>query len=205
MTQLAEDDREMWDRQPDETAAAFAAFGVYLDLGPGRSLAAAYRKHRGKPEALKPSGRFEAWARHHDWKERADAHDLHVRREKVRAFVALDLCEQLDELRADTVHSANELARLGHLFLEAAILMTERYLRQFEDPDFCPTARDLRQLALAAQQIGVHAVEMKGTAIGVHQLLEWMTTGFPMEFESIDARPDRAGARRSLLPKKGEA
>lgn len=201
-----DDGRRTWDRQPGETAAAFAAFVVYLDAGPGRTLAAAYRKHRGKPDALRPSGRFEAWARDHDWKGRADAHDLHLRREKVRAFVALDIGEQLDEFRADMAHFADEQIRLSRQLIDIAQQMTERYLRRFDDPDFYPSARDVRQLALAARDIGEHSINAKGAALGVDQMLRWMQDGAPMGFAAdIGAPPSRAGARRSLLPKKGEA
>ena len=35
------DDRQPWDRQPDEPPKAFAKFAVFRDLGPSRTLAAA--------------------------------------------------------------------------------------------------------------------------------------------------------------------
>ncbi len=38
---------QAWTRRPGETSAAYAAFCTYRDLGPGRSLDAAYCQAKG--------------------------------------------------------------------------------------------------------------------------------------------------------------
>jgi hypothetical protein len=40
---MAEPERKPWEQRPDEPEAAFVRFLIYLNLGPGRSLNAAYR------------------------------------------------------------------------------------------------------------------------------------------------------------------
>jgi len=62
----------MFEQQPRETAKAFEAFKLYLELGPARSLAAVSRK-LGKSEGL-----IERWSRHHHWGERVDEHGKHI-------------------------------------------------------------------------------------------------------------------------------
>ena len=57
-----------FEQQPKETAKAFEAFSLYLELGPARSLAAVARK-LGKSEGL-----IERWSRRHHWGERIDEH-----------------------------------------------------------------------------------------------------------------------------------
>lgn len=60
-----------WDRQPDETSKAYAAFVTFRDIGPSRSLPEAYRKHTGKQTA-RAGGTWGVWYRKHHWKERAE-------------------------------------------------------------------------------------------------------------------------------------
>jgi len=43
---------EAWDRQPGETAKAYAAFGLYRDLGPSRSAAKVREKYGKNLRAL---------------------------------------------------------------------------------------------------------------------------------------------------------
>ena len=59
----------LWDRQPSETAKAYAAFLLYRDLPAiDRSVAAAWgRKEGGK--------QWERWCTSHDWVNRAAEHD----------------------------------------------------------------------------------------------------------------------------------
>ncbi len=68
--------KEPWDRRRDEPAKAYSAFEIYLNLPPGqRTLKAAYRLHTGNEDAASPADSFKAWARRHDWEERALAYD----------------------------------------------------------------------------------------------------------------------------------
>lgn len=61
-----------YERKPDESAKAFAAFTTYAHLGPKRSLAAVGQT-LGKSQGL-----IERWSRRHDWVNRVRAHDGHL-------------------------------------------------------------------------------------------------------------------------------
>src|SRR5258706_12618510 len=61
-----------FEQLPMESAKAFAAFSVYLSLGPERSLAEVGRK-LGKSESL-----LERWPRKFDWAGRVQAHAAHL-------------------------------------------------------------------------------------------------------------------------------
>src|SRR4051794_26353772 len=59
--------RQVFEQQPKESAKAFAAFSVYLNMGPERSLAAV-GKELGKSEGL-----IERWSAKFDWPARVQA------------------------------------------------------------------------------------------------------------------------------------
>jgi hypothetical protein len=65
-----------WDRQPGESLVAFAAFRVFRDLGPARTVDAAFdacvRSPRNRRRAL---GRWHERRRRFHWIERATAWD----------------------------------------------------------------------------------------------------------------------------------
>ena len=68
-------DINLWDRQPGETAKAYAAFLLYRDLPPvDRSIVAAVAQHRylgGKASVRN----WETWSSLYNWSERATEHD----------------------------------------------------------------------------------------------------------------------------------
>ena len=62
-------DRKPWERQPGETAKAFAAFLLYRDMpAVDRSVAAAWGRKKGGKQG-------ERWCTSHDWVNRAAEHD----------------------------------------------------------------------------------------------------------------------------------
>ena len=62
-------ERKPWERQPGETAKAYAAFLLYRDLPAiDRSVAAAWGRKKGRK-------RVERWCTAHDWVNRAAEHD----------------------------------------------------------------------------------------------------------------------------------
>lgn len=70
------DRRRAWDRRPDETAAAFAAFGAYKDLGVGRrSVRLAWEARTGRSRGVLAPTRWRAWSKQHQWPERARCWD----------------------------------------------------------------------------------------------------------------------------------
>jgi hypothetical protein len=85
----------LWERRPDETEAAFAAFGAYREAGPSRNLAAVARALH-KHESL-----LRRWAARHRWRERAWAWDVSQAREEeatVRQHCAGVLRERLEDV-----------------------------------------------------------------------------------------------------------
>ncbi len=61
-----------FEQQAKESAKAFAAFSIYLNMGPERSLALAAEK-LGKSKRL-----LEKWSRRFDWPSRVQAHAAHL-------------------------------------------------------------------------------------------------------------------------------
>ncbi len=73
-----------FEQQPKESAKAFAAFSLYLSLGPERSIRVVGERLR------KSAGLMERWSRRFDWPARAKAHAAHlamVEREASEALV----------------------------------------------------------------------------------------------------------------------
>ena len=71
-----------WERQKGESAQAFEAFSLYLDLGTERSIRAVSQK-LGKSKTL-----IDRWSRTNNWVERCRAWDNHLQREAKKAAVA---------------------------------------------------------------------------------------------------------------------
>lgn len=64
---------QLWDRKPEESAKAYAAFTVYRDLGPSRTLrAAAKALQRGR-------SLLDHWSARYGWVVRAEAYDAQQR------------------------------------------------------------------------------------------------------------------------------
>ena len=77
-----------WERMPDEGKKPWAAFLVFLRLGPDRSLERAYNEHMGRPPgAGRASGRWNKWMADWAWQSRATAWDAHLDSESRRGLV----------------------------------------------------------------------------------------------------------------------
>jgi hypothetical protein len=75
-----EDDVRPWDRRPNETVKAYAAFQTYLDQGVDRSYVCVAK-------ALGRSGTWiEQWGRKHEWPARAAAWDSMPRHKLEEAY-----------------------------------------------------------------------------------------------------------------------
>ena len=77
-----------WDRLPEESPQAYAAFRAYRDLGEGRSFIATARA-LGRADSL-----VRRWATRHDWRARARAWDL-VQARQDEAAIRLERDEAL--------------------------------------------------------------------------------------------------------------
>lgn len=154
------DGPEPWEKRPDETGRAYAAFRLYRDLGPARRLADvpgfAARTLRG-------------WQTTHRWNERAQAWDLeayrlddarrleqirsmdetHARAARVLITTGLRAMQNLDQL---TPHQAARFVDLGTR-LERATLLGEHLTPAPpvaavpDDDDLSPLERIARELA----------------------------------------------------------
>lgn len=70
---------EAYDRQEGESSKAFAAFCSYRDLGPSRSVDAAYCLHSGaEPGTKQASGNFKRYATTQNWVERSAKFDAAI-------------------------------------------------------------------------------------------------------------------------------
>ena len=70
---------EIWERQKNESSKAYAAFCVYRDLGPERSLDKALSEANKKPTNRRHWSR---WMEKYRWYERAQAYDDYIERKK---------------------------------------------------------------------------------------------------------------------------
>lgn len=144
-----------WDRQPDETAPAWAAFQTYRDMAPGdRSISA----------ALEASGRkagnqrlFETWSSRHGWPSRVAAWDAHLDR-LAQARIAKTVTERAERqaklgrnLQAIAALPANELARR----LEAGTLDLKAL-----------TAKELMDLSARLATAAKQGADIENLAVG---------------------------------------
>lgn len=70
-----------WERQKGESAQAFEAFFLYLEMGAGRSIRAVSQE-LGKSKTL-----IDRWSRTHNWVERCRAWDNHIQHEAKKAAI----------------------------------------------------------------------------------------------------------------------
>ncbi len=103
----------IFEQQPKESAKAFAAFSLYRDMGPERSLAAVAVK-LGKSKVM-----MEKWSSKFDWPARVAAHGAHlaiVEREAAEAVVrekGVDWARRYNELRESEWKARCELVDLA--------------------------------------------------------------------------------------------
>ncbi|HEU0298874.1 MAG TPA: hypothetical protein VFR37_05450 [Longimicrobium sp.] len=178
-----------WDRLQGETSRAFAAFEVYRELGPTRSMSAAVAAYRAKygkaPKGREKSRRreqggnggetgarkipshWEVWAAQYTWRDRA---------------AKWDAAQVLEERRrAEDAHKAkvdaylNRQQRLAAAATEATIGMLgmiNRTLKQMTSrEEMMLPAKQLPQFVRAAAAISETTTNAEAQAIGVEQLL----------------------------------
>lgn len=92
-----------WERRRGESARAYAAFCVYRDLGPGRSLNLAYGEWRRAlgftGDTAKAAGYWAGWSSGFEWVARAAAYDEHL--EALRRAAREDALARLEQRRLD--------------------------------------------------------------------------------------------------------
>jgi len=137
-----------WERQPNETAAAFAAFESYRALGPKRGL-------RGLAAALPEQSRrhlrtLEQWSKRYGWVERIKAIDddnARIEREAIEAqaeIQAVAWAKAREPIRREAWRISEELLEMAREFLQ-------RWKRSTRPPAFDSVVRAF-ELALRCKQ-----------------------------------------------------
>lgn len=104
-----------WHKQPKETSKAYQAFSTYLELGPSRSVDAAYRKAKGKQNVRAPSG-WQHWYDLNTWRDRAEAYDQHL------ALLEFQNAEIATKQKAEAALARKEKLLQAELELAARLL-----------------------------------------------------------------------------------
>ena len=129
---------------PKETAKAFAAFKVYAELGPERSIAKTGER-LGKNRVT-----LEEWSAKNDWIERAKAYDAgqaaleQAALAKAAAKRGVDWARRAQELRGAEGEMAKRLLEGGRVLLERLLARQERKL----------TGSDVARLLEVASKLG---------------------------------------------------
>lgn len=132
-----------FEQQPKESAKAFAAFSLYLNLGPERSLAAVGRK-LGKSGAL-----LERWSSRFDWSGRVQAHAAHFAAVEREATEVLTRTKAAQWLTRREEHRDEEWALRGEL-----IVAGRAVLARFKDGAKGATLGDVARALDLASKLG---------------------------------------------------
>jgi hypothetical protein len=89
MTMAVAKDPDKWERMPDEGSKPWAAFNVYLQLGPDRTIDQAWRIITGgrQESDRRASGRYSIWAARFTWLARALAWDEYLAAQARKALI----------------------------------------------------------------------------------------------------------------------
>jgi hypothetical protein len=138
-----------WEQTLDESAKAYAAFCIYRDLGPRRSVDEASRRyHRGSgqgaqhaPSRRSPraSGTIRRWAQHWNWATRARAWDQEAQRLKQK--------EQHAAIQEMTERHAKESMMLQNKAIERLRLLRPEELKSRDILAYLIDAARLERLA----------------------------------------------------------
>jgi hypothetical protein len=130
-----------WEIQDGETARSYAAFGVYRDLGAGRTLREAATLFYGGQEGATDAqyDQFKLWSRTHDWQERARHYDRWLEMEK-RSFLESHLRDKAEDHAQREVELREKALQIREAMAEQASHMlrfplTEQRRRVEDGPD----------------------------------------------------------------------
>lgn len=132
-----------FEQQPKETAKAFAAFSLYLSLGPQRSLAAVGRK-LGKSKVV-----IERWSSKFDWPSRVNAHSAHM------AIVEREATEALARASAVEWGKRQQEVRQEEWEIHAECIRAAREaLKRFYEKGKGATLGDIARMLELASKLG---------------------------------------------------
>jgi hypothetical protein len=145
----SEADKLAWERLPEESGPAWAAFGVYRDCGPRRTRDGAYRAVVGIEGASKgprAPRAWKRWSKEHRWEDRARAYDAHLE------SIAATATEDEVKIAAAARQRAIETHKIKEASLASALI--DRALAVLRDPKARVTVGDAVRAAEAAVRIG---------------------------------------------------
>ena len=133
-----------FEQQPKESHKAFAAFSVYLSLGPQRSLAAVGRK-LGKNKVV-----IERWSAKFGWVSRVQAYAAHMAVAEREAVTALATAKAVDWLTRQQEHKEKEW-ELRCKLVKLAETAIERWLK---NESRCGSLEGIARLLDLASKLG---------------------------------------------------
>lgn len=144
-------ERKPWERQPDESAKAYAAFCTYRDLpAHERSIDAAYVATSGQQlrDGKRAPRRWASWSSDYSWVDRAAAHDDHL--------AELDRL-QIEARRKEQREMEWQIAKRGLEIVRDALPHAEQFIRRrqhtTEDGTLVITLQfDVTGLAMASER-----------------------------------------------------
>jgi hypothetical protein len=120
-----------WKTNPRRAYRAFECFPTLP--GDARTVIAAYRRHTGNPEAVKPSDTWSRWSSQFAWRERAAAYDDHIARVHRDAYVRA--------IEEEAERQARVVEQTRYRFAEMMTRMYEQAIENLERDDFWETMR----------------------------------------------------------------
>lgn len=159
----------VWDRQPEETAKAYAAFCAFRDMGRERAVDGAYQRleeGRGKTGVPRkaPSHWWE-WYGDYSWKTRAEAYDGHLEQEARKQREA-DHLKGLQDYR-------DRQQKLAAANIEASINLLRKANARLASLD--PSQIDVKDLPAffrAAAAVAETSTNSEANALAVEELLK---------------------------------
>jgi hypothetical protein len=136
-----------FEQQHNESAKAFAAFSLYLSLGPDRSLAAVGRK-LGKSVVL-----LQRWSRRWDWAGRVAAYAAHLAAAEREATAALVRAKAAEWLKRDEALREQEWETRA----EAVALAREAIARWKANGNRCGSLEGIARLLELGSTLGHRA------------------------------------------------
>jgi hypothetical protein len=186
-----------WDRQPDEPPMWFDRFSTYLDIGPNRTVTAAYNIDREKQGKLPEKQADQTWyMQSHiwQWNERAGAYDAHWRATELAMMEArreegirrrLRMMDKLEEkVMVALAMMQPEAWEPHHLVAAMKLIVQETRIDLKQDPRF----QDPK------------TAEQEEARVLPPSLLEFVSDLFQMSPEEITNEYLRTRARQLALP-----
>ena len=140
-----------WERREGETPKAFAAFCVYRDMGPKRSLEKAWREQNGNKTGAMP-GFWRDWSAKYNWGRRVDLYDEHL------SGVSVQSVE--DGIRQDRIAYRDTVKREAAAFAEAAVKMRQKAEKLADEAI-------ASQILARASSVWEKARQVEGMALGL--------------------------------------